>query len=265
MQEDGMGEHKRFYDVDVNETDVEKITGLPTQFAFANGVYLKPQRAVDSIEEIGIAFLEKVRLMQDGEDGALGHHVGGAAVGGMRDIHRAQENPDLKIMSGDYAVIRNEKIEGQVFVPFQVAKIIEVYTNADDFITEILVHECGGPMPKGASGPCDHKQTYKPRYKGIDPTDKFEKDMFVAGYSQRKPWQKPVQCLVDPLTIIEWGKEHMIITKPSKLRCSVLTTIHDQPRVDWTMAPRHLKRVPIGGGRKRQVQEKAGGAKKKKK
>ena len=253
-----MGQHKRFYDVSVHENDAGKILKLPTQFEFANGEYVKPQRALETIEEMGIAFLEKVRLMEDGEDGALTHHVGGAAVGGMRDIQRSQNNPDLRIVSGDFAVIRNERSPGSSakFYPFQVAKVITVYTNSSDYITEILVHECGGDPVRGSLDPCDKKTSYKPRYMGIDPINGLERDLFIEGNAQRKPWQLAQQFTIDPLTIVEWGRKDQMLTIPCKLRASVLTTIHHQPRVEWVLPAKELVKVPVGGGPKRRLPEK---------
>ena len=45
-----MGQHKRFYDVDVLETDVGTNLKLPTQFEFGNGEIVKAQGDVESIE-----------------------------------------------------------------------------------------------------------------------------------------------------------------------------------------------------------------------
>ena len=212
-----------------------EILGISTNFEFKNGAYVKPPRVEETIGEQALAFLKHVQDEQDPEVGGMRHTVGGAQAGALRDIQRAQQNPELRVNHGDYAVIRNERVEDdEEFFPFQVVQIIEVKVDASDVITSLYVHECGGPRQKNTV-PCHKKQTYKPRYKGIDPLDGVEKDIFLEGYSRRAAWMKPQYATIDPLTIVEWGKTKDMLTNPRTLNAAVLKTIHHQPRVEWTL------------------------------
>jgi hypothetical protein len=242
LQADDIGVHKRFYDIDGSDDDVAKILRLPTKFAFKDGEYVNaPQfdRATSTAQ--GLKFLECVRRKQDPSLDAHKHQVGGAASGALRDIQRMQLNPDLRINHGDWAVIRNEPVEGEAeFHPFQVVKIIEVIVDAKEYITKLWVHECGGYKPAAATGTCDESQTYKPRYKGIDPVDRLEKDLFYERVPITK-WHKPVLLYIDPLTVVEWGKTEMMLTTTRRLKMKVLEVISNQPRVQWKLPEKDQK------------------------
>ena len=148
----------------------------------------------------------------------------------------------MRMSPGDFAVIRNERTPGSLaeFYPFKVAKVITVYTDSSDYITEILVHECGGGPVRGSFDPCDPRSTYKPRYTGIDPIYNVERDLFFEGNARRKRWQVAKQFLIEPLTIVEWGKKEKMLTIHCKLRASVLATIHHQPRVEWVLPSKEV-------------------------
>ena len=191
----------------------------------------------------GLEFLESVRRLQDPSSADHKHHVGGAASGALRDIQRMQNNPEYRINHGDWAVIRNERVPGEKeFHPFQVLKILEVVVDPDDVIERLTVHECGGDKPKGAEGPCDWRQTYKPRYKGTDPLDGLEKDIFYERV-HTTGWHKPVYASIDPLSVVEWGKIEMMTTTQRRLKHKVLEVISHQPRVEWKLPEKEQKAV----------------------
>jgi hypothetical protein len=247
LQASDMGKHKRFYDVDVLEDDVGKILDLPTRFAYKNGAYVNaPAADLSSRNVEGLKFLESVRMQQDPTMEGTKHHVGGAASGALRDLQRMQNNPEYRMNHGDWAVIRNERVPGVEFHPFQVVKIIEVEVNADDVITKLLVHECGGAEPKDAEGPCDVRQTYKPRYKGTDPNDGLEKDLFYDRFKMAS-WHNPVHAEISPLSVVEWGKAEAMTTTQRRLKHNVLLVISHQPRVEWKLPLKELKAVESKG------------------
>ena len=235
FQAKDLGPHKRFYN-DVNKnSSISEILGISTNFEWKNNAYVKPPRIEETIGEMGLAFLKKVEDEQDPETNGMNRSVGGAQAGALRDIQRAQQNPELRINHADIAVIRNERVEGEEFYPFQVVQILEVNNDADDVIISIVVQEMGGMKPRGVTDPCHKKQTYKPRYKGIDPLDKDEKDVFLEGFGRVRDWMVPQYLTIDPLTIVEWGKKKAMLTDPAQLNAAVLKAIHHQPRVEWTL------------------------------
>jgi hypothetical protein len=239
-----MGGHKLFYDVEDGEDDVGKILSLPTQFAYTFGKGYTHKVLKKAPNEAQEKFMAEVKRMQDPEADGIKHHVGGAAVGALRDIQRAQQNPDLRVNHLDWVLIRNERANEDVeFCPFQVAVVISVIVNAEDFITAIMVHECGGAKKKHITDPCDVSQTYRPRYKGVDPKDNKEKDIFIEGHSRKKKWMKEVYVTIDPLTIFEWGKKQTIVTGAGKLQKRTLKVIHHQPRVEWSLPDDSLEDI----------------------
>jgi hypothetical protein len=232
--EDG-GVHARFYQ---NSKLIDKpgeILLLTTAYEWKQGVgFLNLEKELEPMTELELGLEERLRILEHPDEG-MSHVVGGASSGARRDIQRAQKNPEMRIMIGDWVVIRTENEEDDLGekCPFQVAVVTQIKTNAEDFLTSIWVHECGGQ--RSVDGPCGVKQTYKLRYKGIDPQDHKEKDVFHASRTRKKNWQKQVLARIDPLTIIEWGKFGEIMTTTHCLKRRTMAVISFNPRVNWTM------------------------------
>ena len=103
------------------------------------------------------------------------------------------------------------------------------------------------------------RQTYKPRYKGTDPLDGLEKDLFYERFKLAS-WHNPVHATISPLSVVEWGKAESMTTTQRRLKHNMLLVISHQPGVEWTLPLKEHKAVESKGV---SVKRRADAAKKK--
>jgi hypothetical protein len=187
-------------------------------------------------EEARRMFLAEEGLRKAREMGisVFDNYVGRVAPAAeVRDIQGAQANAE-RVTIGDWVVIRNERGgEDEIFCPFTVAVVMFVFVDSNDVITSIVVQECGGAVGKGMKEKCDVNQTYKPSYKGINPRDEREYNMFYHLRDKIPEWCKPVYATLDPATIVEWGKMRVMMTTTYKLNAKTLEVINYESGVEW--------------------------------